>query len=162
MAPGDVAVGTYEDGASFVDLPDAVPVAVGVGGAGFSDDDRSQIRKVELLGGGLPRCTAEAEEQGELPLAGDVEGGGAVAVCVDEPGVRKLGTRSCRGLEIEAGVARPLLLSGLADDGCGDVALVELSTLGVELRVLELECLVELLAEADTFGTGFLELDQSI
>jgi hypothetical protein len=58
VAPGDVAVGAYEDRPRFVDFADAVPVAVGVDGAGLADDDHVQIGQVELAGRDLPGTPA--------------------------------------------------------------------------------------------------------
>jgi hypothetical protein len=143
-----------------MDLAGTRPRAVGVLAAPVSDDDGGQERQVEPLRRPRPRL---AGDQGELAPAGGIEGGDAVLVLVDEPGVRDLRSGSGGGLEVELRIAPPLLLAGgrVRHDRGRCVALVGLDALGVELEVLELQGPDECLAHGHAFGAGVAQLGEA-
>src|SRR3954451_20655353 len=91
VAPGDVPVRANEEGSGLGDRADLLPVAVGVDGTRFANDDGLEERQLELGRVVLRGRAGGAGEQRHLSLAGDVQGGDAATSGADETGVRELG-----------------------------------------------------------------------
>src|SRR5689334_19138345 len=109
LAPGYVAVGPDKQCAGFLNLANPLPFEIEVLRVELPYDDRSQKRKVELLGRADPRLTRKAGDQRKCAFARDIKRRNARAAAVHQPRMRYLGARPGGWLDIEMGIALPFL-----------------------------------------------------